>query len=148
AARSAAAAPMDLTVPTDPTTTLPPEAATTEPPADPAPLPPPPADRAPASPAPQARGGLPVAAAGYDLPEPAPSTPAIGSFPGSDERSILVHVWYLAVRSGAPYPLVVFAHGFGASPESYTSLLAGIASGGYVVAAPLYPILSGWPDGP
>ena len=74
--------------------------------------------------------------------------PAFGDFPGTAIRPIPTSVWYPTDRAHGPYPLVVFAPGFGADPGSYAPLLARIASVGYVVAAPTYPILSGWPAGP
>lgn len=52
---------------------------------------------------------------------------------------------------GAPYPLVVFAHGLGGSFEYYQALLEGWAAAGYVVAAPRFPLTyadtPGGPDG-
>ena len=48
-----------------------------------------------------------------------------------------------ADRSGqAPYPLIVFAHGLGGSPQGYSKLLTAWAAAGYVVAAPLFPLSS------
>jgi dienelactone hydrolase len=63
-------------------------------------------------------------------------------------RPIFTDLWYPTDRAHAPYPLVVFAHGFGVGPSDYAPLLQRIASAGYVVAAPQYPVLSGWPYGP
>jgi dienelactone hydrolase len=89
------------------------------------------------------------------------ATPAIGDYPGSAVRTIPTTVWYPAEgadgtvgadlpadRAHGAYPLVMFAHGFGVTPSFYTELLRQIASAGYVVAAPTYPILSGSPAGP
>ncbi len=45
-------------------------------------------------------------------------------------------------RRAGPYPLVVFAHGLGASPGSYDALLRAWARAGYVVAAPKFPATS------
>lgn len=42
-----------------------------------------------------------------------------------------------------PYPLIVFAHGFGATADTYRDLLEHWASAGYVVAAPTFPLSSG-----
>jgi fermentation-respiration switch protein FrsA (DUF1100 family) len=42
-------------------------------------------------------------------------------------------------RVGAPFPLIVFAHGFNSSPGAYAGLLDAWASAGYVVAAPSFP---------
>jgi dienelactone hydrolase len=59
---------------------------------------------------------------------------------------------HLVPESGqSPYPLIVFAHGLGGSPEDYRALLSAWAAAGYVVAAPLFPLSSsqtpGGPDG-
>jgi len=43
-------------------------------------------------------------------------------------------------RAGAPYPLVVFGHGFNVLPSLYARLLRAWASAGYVVAAPTFPL--------
>ena len=43
-------------------------------------------------------------------------------------------------RAGAPYPLVVFGHGFDVLPSLYAQLLRAWASAGYVVAAPTFPL--------
>lgn len=43
-------------------------------------------------------------------------------------------------RSGAPYPLIMFSHGLGGSPEIYQPLLQQLAAAGFVVAAPLFPL--------
>jgi predicted dienelactone hydrolase len=44
-------------------------------------------------------------------------------------------------RSGrGPYPLLVFGHGFAATPQLYSKLLDAWAEAGYVVAAPLFPV--------
>ncbi len=52
-------------------------------------------------------------------------------------------------RSGAPYPLIVFSHGLGASPQDYLPLLESWASAGFVVAAPRFPLTSSaTPGGP
>ncbi len=88
-------------------------------------------------------------------------TPALDDYPGSDVRTIPTTVWYPAQgaagsmgadlpadKAHGPYPLVMFAHGFGVTPGFYAELLQRIASAGYVVAAPTYPILSGSPAGP
>jgi predicted dienelactone hydrolase len=42
--------------------------------------------------------------------------------------------------SGAPFPLVVFAHGFAVTPAIYSALLDSWARAGYVVVAPVFPL--------
>jgi dipeptidyl aminopeptidase/acylaminoacyl peptidase len=43
-------------------------------------------------------------------------------------------------HSGAPYPLIVFAHGYSTEPHQYEGLLSEWAAAGFVVAAPLFPL--------
>lgn len=38
------------------------------------------------------------------------------------------------------YPLLVFAHGWNANPDAYGAFLDDLASAGYVVAAPVFPV--------
>jgi fermentation-respiration switch protein FrsA (DUF1100 family) len=42
--------------------------------------------------------------------------------------------------TGAPFPLVVFAHGFAVTPAIYSALLDSWAQAGYVVVAPVFPL--------
>jgi dienelactone hydrolase len=54
-----------------------------------------------------------------------------------------------AAPLGGEHPLVVFAHGFDATPAVYARLLRSWARAGYVVAAPVFPLeRSGAPGGP
>jgi predicted dienelactone hydrolase len=53
-------------------------------------------------------------------------------------RTLATVVWWPA--SGGPHPLLVFAHGFALTPADYAPLLRAIASAGYVVAAPIFPL--------
>jgi dienelactone hydrolase len=85
-----------------------------------------------------------------------------GDFPGADVRTIPTTVFYpvwevphsgfwtdhVPYFAGGPYPMVVFLSGFGVDWHFYAPLLERIASAGYVVVAPTYPLLSGWPAGP
>jgi predicted dienelactone hydrolase len=80
------------------------------------------------------------------------STPANGGVPEASTRTLVTKIWYPAAegtvdapREGAtpkdgPYPLIVFAHGLGGSPEKSADLLARWAAAGYVVAAPAFPL--------
>jgi predicted dienelactone hydrolase len=50
---------------------------------------------------------------------------------------------------GGPHPLVVFAHGFAVTPADYAPLLQAVASAGYIVAAPIFPLTNARaPGGP
>jgi dienelactone hydrolase len=91
-------------------------------------------------------------------------TPANGSSPGHPGRTLETTVFYPAQgpagaapvadapadRRGAPYPLIVFAHGFDSNLSGYQVLLSQWAAAGYVVAAPLFPLTvdsaAGGPD--
>jgi dienelactone hydrolase len=43
-------------------------------------------------------------------------------------------------RTGGPFPLIVFGHGFEKLPQTYQPLLERWARAGYVVAAPVFPL--------
>ena len=85
------------------------------------------------------------------------STPSWNGMPEKASRSLVTTIWYPEHGSGSArtsrgrYPLIVFAHGLGGSPEQYRQLLTAWAAAGYVVAAPLFPLSSsetpGGPDG-
>ncbi len=79
----------------------------------PDPAPPPPPD--PLTPVSTARD-LAVDTETFTFVDESRETPAYGSYPGAPERTIPTQVWYPADRDG-PYPLVVFAHGFGVTPD-------------------------------
>jgi predicted dienelactone hydrolase len=51
-------------------------------------------------------------------------------------------VTYVRVPTGghAPFPLIVFAHGFAVTPHIYARLLDTWTRAGYVVAAPVFPV--------
>jgi dienelactone hydrolase len=85
------------------------------------------------------------------------TTSANGSFAGAPSRTLPTEVWYPATGASGgdpapdappdtehgPFPLVLFAHGYAVTPDFYAPLLARWAAAGYVVAAPVFPILSG-----
>ena len=82
------------------------------------------------------------------------STPPWDGVPEKPSRILVTTIWYPIRGSGSaegPYPLIVFAHGLGGSPQDYQRLLSVWAAAGYVVAAPLFPLSSsetpGGPDG-
>jgi len=54
-------------------------------------------------------------------------------------RPVTTYVRYPVVRNG-PWPLVVFGHGYAATPGIYAHLLRAWTLAGYVVAAPLFPL--------
>ncbi len=44
-----------------------------------------------------------------------------------------------AATAGAPYPVIVFAHGFDTEPSQYAALLDSWARAGFVVVSPIFP---------
>jgi dienelactone hydrolase len=63
-------------------------------------------------------------------------------------RTLVTYLRY-PERGRRPYPLIVFGHGFAATPALYARLLDAWARAGYVVAAPLFPVENaGAPGGP
>jgi predicted dienelactone hydrolase len=59
----------------------------------------------------------------------------------SGPRVLVTEVRYPQVGH-APFPLIVFAHGFAVTPHDYVRLLETWARAGYVVAAPIFPVES------
>ena len=82
-------------------------------------------------------------------------TPRNVDRPKRATRVLETTIWYPATgtpdangaappdTAGGPYPLIVFAHGFSATPSTYEDLLTRLAAAGYVVAAPKFPLSSG-----
>jgi pimeloyl-ACP methyl ester carboxylesterase len=90
------------------------------------------------------------------LVDPSRATPANGAVSAHPGRTVGVTIYYPSEgspksrpirdqpvdRSAAPYPLIVFAPGFGATPAGYQALLVQWASAGYVVAGLTFPLTS------
>src|SRR6266852_5656967 len=92
-------------------------------------------------------------------------TMANGSFPGSPSRILVTEIWYPAepgasppatenrdaplAQNGRPYPLVIYSHGFFSNRIAGAYLAHQLASHGYVVAAPDFPLtFDSAPGGP
>lgn len=74
-------------------------------------------------------------------------TQANGDFAGAPDR--IVRVVYHVPKGDGPFPVVVFGHGWIATPEIYAPVLDQIAAEGYLVVAPAYPLSNGAaPGGP
>ena len=100
------------------------------------------------TPAVAATSSTPVATTTMTFVDTSRSTPPWDGTPARASRTLVTTIWYPA-RSGSattarqgPYPLIVFAHGLGGSPQLYSKLLTAWAAAGYVVAAPLFPLSS------
>ncbi len=96
-----------------------------------------------------AEGPTPVATLTTTFVDTSRPTPPWNSMPGKPSRTLVTTIWYPTRRSGSvaaaddgTYPLIVFAHGLGGSPQGYQRLLSAWAAAGYVVAAALFPLSS------
>jgi dienelactone hydrolase len=72
-------------------------------------------------------------------------------YPGKGTASATPIAGAAPDKAGGPYPLIVFAHGQGATPELHMDQIAGLAARGFVVAAPAFPLTNadaiGGPNG-
>ncbi len=96
----------------------------------------------------------PYAVGTFDAVFTDPSRPTMANrnFPGAPERRLPTTVWYpaeatnqrppMVARSGGPFPLVVYAHGFLGNRAGGTYLARHLASHGYVVAGADFPLTS------
>jgi fermentation-respiration switch protein FrsA (DUF1100 family) len=85
------------------------------------------------------------------------TTPAWNGSPSLPTRTLVTTILYPATgaigseptqgatpeKAAGPYPLIVFGHGLGGTPQGYMNVLAAWASQGFVVAAPLFPLSNG-----
>ncbi|MGD0205355.1 MAG: hypothetical protein ABSB57_02800 [Dehalococcoidia bacterium] len=109
------------------------------------------------------RGPFAVGVSTLTLVDESRPTDANGSYAGANSRTLVTEVWYPAEgntklpelrdapldRSGAPYPLIVFSHGIMENRRQSTFYTQHLASHGYVVISPDYPLSnSAAPGGP
>lgn len=116
-------------------------------------------DGAPPAPGPVARepdGSFAVGRVRRTFVDTTRSTPGFDGHPDVAGRTLPTLVLYPAegavgtapgdgappARAAGPFPLVVFAHGYGGVADVYLELLGAIASAGYVVVAPDFPVTS------
>ncbi len=114
--------------------------------------------------APAAAGALPAASAASakyavgtitdTFVDGSRTTPAWNGQAALPSRTLVTTILYPAVgapgttrspgaapdKAAGPFPLIVFAHGLGASPQDYLNVLTAWAAAGFVVAAPLFPL--------
>jgi len=102
---------------------------------------------APSGPPLATQSGLAVTFSRRTFVDDTRSTPPHADFPGQPSRTLVTTV---AMPDGpGPFPLVLFSHGFGGNAKGYSDLIRAIASAGYVVGAPDFPVTSaGAPGGP
>jgi predicted dienelactone hydrolase len=109
------------------------------------------------------RGPFAVGVSTLTLVDESRTTDANGSYAGADSRTLVTEVWYPAegrtepveIRdapldlSQAPYPLIVFSHGYTGVRRQSVSYTTHLASHGYIVISPDYPLSNGLaPGGP
>lgn len=101
-----------------------------------------------------APGPYAVGSTTYQFVDTTRPTAASGDVPGSDERLLTTEVWYPAVAdpakpdgrdakvdtTGGRYPLIVFAHGLSSSRLFSPAYTRHLASRGYIVVAPDFPL--------
>jgi predicted dienelactone hydrolase len=100
------------------------------------------------------RGPYGVGVTEFQIVDTSRPTEKLEGTAGAPERTLPVVVWYPAdpaaaapeqpdaplAQGDAPYPLIVFAHGISAFPRQAESYTQHLASHGYVVAAPEFPV--------
>jgi len=109
------------------------------------------------------RGPFAVGVTTLTLVDESRPADANGSYPGAPSRTLVTEVWYPAEgassaqetrdapldRAKAPYPLIVFSHGYTGIRRQSTSYTSHLASHGYVVVSADYPLTNlGAPRGP
>ncbi len=91
---------------------------------------------------PQSFQVAPTATFNVSEPDATTETPQCSTTPG---RFFQVEVRYPVLAGdsqahpGAPYPVIVFAHGFAVTPDTYVELLDAWVQAGFVVVAPIFP---------
>ncbi|MGH9225747.1 MAG: alpha/beta hydrolase family protein [Acidimicrobiales bacterium] len=97
-------------------------------------------DSASPEPASRTRPALAIEEFEETLVDTGRTTEAVGATPASDRRTLPTRITAPAAgQPGAPYPLVVYAHGNGGNNRSGIGLQRAWAAAGYVVAAPTFP---------
>src|SRR5262245_30298300 len=73
-------------------------------------------------------------------------TRANGTAPASDQRTLVTRLWYAPIPVAAPAcddrrcALAVLAHGWGGRTSRFDAIARALASHGYIVAAPTFPL--------
>ncbi|MFO0693894.1 MAG: hypothetical protein U0230_10095 [Polyangiales bacterium] len=85
------------------------------------------------------------------------STPAHGTYPGAPDRTLPTWIYYPAsgvatgskAADGRPFPIVLYSHGFSSTRSENLELVSHLASHGFIVIAPTFPVSNlGAPSGP
>ncbi len=73
-------------------------------------------------------------------------TPDNGDHPGTNSRTLTSNLW-IPVSTDEQHPLIVYSHGFSANKDSTKKLQAYLASHGYIVVAPDFPLTNTHAEG-
>lgn len=107
------------------------------------------------------RGPFGVSVTTLELADTSRDTEAHGGLSAQEGRRLVAEVWYPADPSlaepetrdaaidleGGPYPLIMFSHGFSSSRMQSAQYTRHLASHGYIVVAPDFPITRGGTEG-
>jgi predicted dienelactone hydrolase len=102
-------------------------------------------------------GRYAVATRDFTFVDTTRATPSNGTYAGAATRTLPTRVWFPeqaatdggSVASGGPFPTLLYAHGFLSNLAESDSLKRHLASHGYVVIAPTFPLSNGSaPGGP
>jgi predicted dienelactone hydrolase len=117
----------------------------------------PPAPAAPQTPTYQAEGKFGIGEHTFTFVDASRATPANGDYMGAPDRTLVTELWYPATTEPMPglpatkdapvaagkFPLIVHSHGFMDSRNGEAYFARHLASHGYIVAAPDYPLSNG-----
>ena len=104
-----------------------------------------------------APGPYAVGEAQLTLVDASRPTQAVGTYSGAPDRTLPTRIWYPATSAGngatpsgvGPFPIIAWAHGFSSANFEGQFVGAHLASHGYVVVAPTFPLSNGGaPAGP
>jgi predicted dienelactone hydrolase len=104
-----------------------------------------------------ADGGFGIGVHTFTFVDTSRATPPNKDYPGEPTRTLVVEVWYPSTNEGGPYtdppaargpfPLILHSHGFMDNRRGEGYLAEHLASRGYIVAAPDYPLSYGGAKG-
>src|SRR5271167_5151876 len=89
------------------------------------------------------RGPHQVSTQPIDWTDTSRPTMANHTFKGSASRELKGRIWFPADKQGAPYPLVIYSHGYMSQYKEGDYLLNFLASHGYVAVSIDFPLSSG-----
>ena len=101
-----------------------------------------------------ARGSFGVGYHNVTLTDTTRTTPANGTYPGAPDRTLVTTIWYptdnhdaaqvldapFTANGGGPRPLIIRAHGFSGFRTDSLYMVQHLASRGYIVVAPDFPL--------